>query len=97
MAARGYFPVSQMWAPGQWSTSAFIIALLLCVTVIGILVFIYMVLVKPAGTLTVTYERREEKICPRCAERVKTAALVCRFCGHQFPSAEKITGSHWSD
>ncbi|MFG1319860.1 zinc ribbon domain-containing protein [Xanthobacter autotrophicus] len=25
-----------------------------------------------------------EKVCPRCAETVKAAALVCRFCGHEF-------------
>lgn len=24
------------------------------------------------------------KTCPQCAEEVKTAAVVCRFCGHQF-------------
>lgn len=24
------------------------------------------------------------KVCPRCAETVKRAALVCRFCGHRF-------------
>lgn len=24
------------------------------------------------------------KICPRCAERVKAAAQVCRYCGHEF-------------
>lgn len=31
-------------------------------------------------------ERRdaETKICPRCAERVKAAALVCRHCGQDF-------------
>ena len=27
------------------------------------------------------------KACPRCAERVKAAALVCRFCNHEFAPA----------
>ena len=48
----------------------------------------YLLIVKPSGTLTVTYERRtaslEEKTCPNCAERIKAAALVCHFCGHKF-------------
>ena len=25
------------------------------------------------------------KQCPKCAERVKKAAVVCRFCGYEFP------------
>lgn len=29
-----------------------------------------------------------EKTCPRCAEKVKFAAQVCRFCGHEFDPAE---------
>ena len=26
----------------------------------------------------------DTKTCPRCAEDVKGAALVCRYCGHEF-------------
>lgn len=29
-----------------------------------------------------------EKLCPRCAEKVKAAALICRFCGHSFSSPQ---------
>jgi uncharacterized paraquat-inducible protein A len=27
---------------------------------------------------------RNTKVCPRCAEKVKAAALVCRFCQYEF-------------
>jgi hypothetical protein len=88
MAAMGYFPKSQSWASGQWAAGAFIVALLLCFVLIGFLVFVYMLVVKPEGSLTVVYEYRqahsEEKVCPDCAESVKAAAAVCRFCGHKF-------------
>jgi hypothetical protein len=86
MAAQGYYPTSQTWAPGSYGCGAFLLALLLCFVLIGIVVFIYMLIVKPDGTLTVTYELRsvEEKTCPKCAERIKAAALVCRYCGHNF-------------
>ena len=30
------------------------------------------------------------KVCPRCAERVKAAALVCRFCDHEFDPSSVI-------
>ena len=55
LAKAGYVPTAQSWAPGQWSGADFLGALLLCLLLIGILVFIYMIIVKPAGTLTVTY------------------------------------------
>lgn len=105
MAKQGYFPISQSYTPGAYTCGEFLFALLLFVIVIGVIIFIYMLLVKPPGTLQVTYELREprtaaappaqvtvppvlgsEKVCPRCAETVKGAAKVCRFCGHEFPA-----------
>jgi hypothetical protein len=96
MAGENYFPTSQSWTPGSYGCGSFIIAALLCFVIIGILAFIYMLIVKPDGTLTVTYELRnsnktvlvEEKTCPKCAEQVKAAASLCRFCGHNFISPE---------
>jgi len=89
MASHSYFPASQNWIPGQWGTGHFVVALLLCfVFFIGVLVFIYMLVVKPNGTLTVTYELRAaaaaEKTCPNCAEQIKSRALVCYFCNYEF-------------
>jgi hypothetical protein len=93
MAKRGYFPSSQSYAPGAYGCGSFILAIVLCFLIIGVLILLYMFIVKPDGILTVTYEFREappvaevvaEKICPQCAERVKAAAKICRFCNHQF-------------
>lgn len=58
MAERGYFPSSQTWIPGEYGCGSFLMALLLCVVLIGVLVFIYMLFVKPPGTLTVNYTLR---------------------------------------
>ena len=98
MAEKGYYPTSQNWSPGSYGCWSFILALLLCIILIGILVFIYMLIVKPDGTLSVTYELKkenneivekkngnlEEKECPECAEMVKEKAKICRFCRHEF-------------
>lgn len=95
MAKTGYYPTSQSYAQGSYGCGQFILAALLCFILIGFIVFIYMMIVKPAGTLSVTYEYREdtmtvrqpaplEKVCPQCAEKVKAEAKICRFCGHKF-------------
>ena len=111
LAAAGYEPVSQSWAQGEWGCGAFLVALVLFVFVLGILIFIYMLLVKPEGTLTVTYRltsvtaeparevagppAEEMKTCPRCAEDVRAAALVCRFCGYEFPPLDRAHLGRW--
>ncbi len=55
LARYGYRPTSQSWTPGRWGFSAYLLALLTIVLVIGIITLIYLLLVKPDGTLTVTY------------------------------------------
>jgi hypothetical protein len=57
LARYGYAPTTQSWAQGQWGCGAFLVALLLCIVILGILIFIYLLIVKPVGTLTVTYAK----------------------------------------
>lgn len=94
MAQKGYKPTNQVWTPGLYGFGSFVIALLLCFIVIGFIVFIYMLIVKPAGALTVTYSLMSQnesiKTCPKCAESVKMAAIICHYCGHHFDVIEKI-------
>lgn len=33
---------------------------------------------------TVQFNKIEEKSCPKCAEQIKAAAKICRFCGYEF-------------
>jgi rubredoxin len=33
-------------------------------------------------------EIADSKVCPRCAETVRSAAFVCRFCGHEFDMSQ---------
>lgn len=59
MAAAGYYPVSQSWAGGSWGAGAWLLALLLLILLIGIFVIIFLLVVKPDGTLTVTYQLQQ--------------------------------------
>jgi len=59
MAEKGYFPKNQVWVPGRYSGFSFFIAIILCIVLVGILIFLYMLIVKPDGALTVTYELAE--------------------------------------
>jgi zinc transporter ZupT len=55
LAARGYYPRSQVWVPGSYGAGEFILALLLCIILIGFLILAYMLVVAPGGALVVTY------------------------------------------
>lgn len=97
LAKQGYYPTSQNYVVGSYGCGSFLIAAILCFIIIGIFVFIYMLVVKPDGVLNVTYELKEDtqtstkntltsdsKQCPMCAEDVKLAAKICRYCSHKF-------------
>jgi len=93
LATKGFIPKTQSYQQGRWSFGDFLVAIVFCVVIIGFLAIIYMLIVKPTGALTVTYEYKkellnteniEEKQCPDCAETVKKEARKCRFCGFEF-------------
>jgi NAD(P)-dependent dehydrogenase (short-subunit alcohol dehydrogenase family) len=48
--------------------------------------------IRPVSPLAALLPRRLEpltKNCPECAETLKEAARVCRFCGHRFDAGEE--------
>ena len=59
LACFGYQPAGETWEAGRWGTPAFLVALLLTVTIVGLLMFLYMLVVSPDGTLEVAYVRGE--------------------------------------
>lgn len=59
MRQAGYFETNRAYTEGRWGAGAFLIALLLCLFLIGIVMLIALLIVKPDGHLVVTYERRE--------------------------------------
>lgn len=58
LAQRGYAPASQSWGDGQWDGGSFLIALILSLFGIGLIMLAYMAIIRPDGTLCVTYRRR---------------------------------------
>lgn len=57
LASQGYVPTSQAYMPGAHSTGAFILATVLILACgIGLIILIYLLMVKPDGMLSVTYE-----------------------------------------
>lgn len=82
MVKKSYVPTSQSWIEGSWRGLDFLIALTFSILFIVLAliifyyfifivptIFIYMLIVKPRGSLCVTYELQgTEKIYPACAE-----------------------------
>jgi hypothetical protein len=98
MAAQGYFPVSQNWVPRR-RVFLCVVGIILCpIFLTGVLILLFLLFTQPNGCMNVTYAQREkaqspaysmptlDKTCPKCAELVKDAAAVCRFCNYEFAS-----------
>lgn len=60
MSAKGYELDSKTYIPGQWGCGSFLVAFALCFLFIGIIVFIYMLIVQPPGELQVVYKPYDE-------------------------------------
>jgi hypothetical protein len=58
LAQRGYEPAGQSWGGGQWDGGLFLIALVLSLFGIGLILLAYMAIIRPDGTLCVTYRLR---------------------------------------
>ena len=57
LAVRGYEPVSQSWGDGQWDVALFLLALILSLFGIGLVLLAYMAIIRPEGTLVVTFRQ----------------------------------------
>jgi hypothetical protein len=55
LAQRGYAPSGQSWGDGQWDGVYFALALVLSLFGVGLIVLAYMAIIRPDGTLCVTY------------------------------------------
>jgi hypothetical protein len=58
LSTQGYSVTSQNWIAGSRGCGSFVLAAFLVVVAIGVIMLLYYWMVKPPGSLTVTYELR---------------------------------------
>ena len=59
LVEHGYLPSTQSWIPGQWSGWAFLATILLMPIYVGFIILVYLLIVRPHGTMVATYVRRD--------------------------------------
>lgn len=76
---------------GGW----FLLSLLISPLLAGVFLLVSKDLTpRPTPVVTVAPQAEDNepsKRCPRCAEHIKQAALVCRFCGYEFPPSPPMS------
>jgi hypothetical protein len=75
---------------GRWGGGWFFVCLLL--TPLAILVLLALPTLKPTEAQPVRLvegSSEPTKVCPQCAETVKAAAKICRFCRYEFPPEDR--------
>lgn len=60
----GYLPTGHSWAPGEWTFAPFLVGILLAPLGIGVVLLIYLAVLRPDGTLTATFVLRDRVRLP---------------------------------
>ncbi len=68
----------------SWAKHPSIVGLIVAWVVAVFTVVFYPVAIYMSWRLFVEHRDGASKVCPRCAERIKAAAMVCRHCGQEF-------------
>lgn len=55
----GYLPAGHTWAPGEWTFGHFLVGILLAPFGIGVIVLLYLAILRPAGILTAAFVLRD--------------------------------------